>query len=380
MNAFPSLPERDLPEGRRHLLKEHLLNEIRQDAIRQNENRHGEIRHGEIRHGGNRHEGTRPEPRSRAKWLRPAFTGPALAGALTLAVLGGLALAGGDPGEGGLATGGGTGGTVVDPDAPRVEAGAPASAAQLLDRVATVAARQDFGVIRDDQYVYVKTKAAYTAAELCEAPRLEDPALREVWFAVDGTRPGVLRSEGSGARAASLDAPTPGIPSNTYYRHLETLPTDPEKMLDWLHKASEGGKSEDQNTFVLVGDLVRESLVPPKVAAALYRAAGKIDGVTLVPNATDAIGRKGVAVGRVDEESGVRDEWIFDAETYEYLGERGVTTRGTEGVIVQQPGGPEQQCSGMPAGQVTANTAVLERKVVDTAPEVPGRKKTDSNG
>ncbi|SDL22278.1 CU044_5270 family protein [Streptomyces indicus] len=352
MNDFPHLPEREpaagdlsereLPEGRRDLLKEHLLNEIQREE-------------------------RRPEPRR--GWLRPAFAGPALAGTLALAVVGGFALVG--TGEDG--TGGGAG----TPGAPRQEAGgaprqaggAPADAAELLDRVATVAAAKHTGPVRDEQYVYVKTKAAYTVQQLCEPARLESPSLREVWLSVDGTRPGVLRAEREGPGTTSLGTPTPGLPSNTYYRHLETLPTDPAKMLDWLHKASEGGKSEDQNTFVLVGDLVRESLVPPKVAAALYRAAGRIDGVTLVKDATDAIGRKGIAVGRVDEESGVRDELIFDPETYEYLGERGVTTRATDGGTAQQPGQPERQCPGMPAGQVTANTAVLERKVVDSAPE-----------
>ncbi len=341
MNDFPSLPERDLPAGRHQLLKEHLLNEIQQAAAR-------------------------PEPAPvRKKWLRPAFAGPVLAGALALAVVGGVALMGGDDG-------GAKGGTEAGGPQPQ---GAPQTAAQLLDRVATVASQQDALEIRDDQYAYVKTKAAYGESMICDALKLGPVKTREAWISVDGGRSGVIRTDGGPAETTGV--PTPGIASNTYYRHLESLPTDPAKMLDWLHKASEGGKSEDQNTFVLVGDLVRESLVPPKVAAALYRAAAKIPGVELVPNATDAIGRKGIAVGRVDEQGGGRNEWIFDAKTYEYLGERGVLTRDSEGGTATDKNGKEMKCATTPAGTVTANTAVLERSVVDSAPEAhaPGADK-----
>jgi hypothetical protein len=345
MNDFPSLPERDLPEGRRRLLKEHLLNELSQ-------------------------EDTATAPTSaaaRKRWLRPAFAGPALAGVLSLAVVGGLALAGTDGSEGTRPAPGP--GTVAGPKTGSGSgAGAmPADAVQLLERVATVAdAKPLADTIRDDQYVYIKSKISYIEESGCTAPELQPPSEREIWFSVDGTREGALR--GGSGRATPIEAPTPGIASNTYYRHLETLPTDPDKMLDWLHKASDGGKSEAQNTFVLVGDLIRESLVPPKVSAALYRAAARIPGVTLVPDATDATGRQGIAVGRVDEQSGLRDEWVFDKKTYEYLGERGVATRATKGALISDKSGVTKQCPGMPAGQVTSSTAVLERKVVDAVP------------
>lgn len=352
MNDFPSLPERELPEGRRRLLKEHLLNELRQEDPAS--------------------APASANVASRKRWLRPAFAGPALAGILSLAVVGGLALAGtggGEPSKPGpvpgplagpkTGPGGGAGG---------VTEAAPADAGQLLERVALVAeAKPLTRTIRDDQYVYVKSWVSYTEEIGCTAPKLQPPSRREIWFAVDGTRTGALRD--SGGKAISLEAPTPGFPSNTYYRHLETLPTAPDKMLDWLNKSSEGGKSDAQNSFVLVGDLVRESLVPPKVGAALYRAVARIPGVTLIPNATDAKGRQGIGVGRVDEESGLRDEWVFDKKTYEFLGERGVATKATGGGTMTDKNGVTKQCPGTPGGQVTGATAVLERKVVDTAPE-----------
>ncbi|MEU9050072.1 hypothetical protein AB0D37_06650 [Streptomyces sp. NPDC048384] len=47
-------------------------------------------------------------------------------------------------------------------------------------------------------------------------------------------------------------------------------------------------------------------------------------------------------------DSPTRDEWIFDARTFEFLGERSVAT-----------------------GRVTGNTAILERAVVDRAGQRP---------
>jgi len=80
------------------------------------------------------------------------------------------------------------------------------------------------------------------------------------------------------------------------------------------------GPSADQEAFVTIGDLLRDKIVPPKAGAALYRAAALIPGVTLVPHATDAIGRHGVAVAQTAE--GIRTELIFSKKTLRLIGER----------------------------------------------------------
>lgn len=117
-------------------------------------------------------------------------------------------------------------------------------------------------------------------------------------------------------------------------------------------KVDEEGGSErpdkDYAAFVLFGDLIRESLMPPKVSAALYRAAAKIPGVEVARNVKDSVGREGIAITR-QQSGGVREEQIFDAKTYTYLGEREV-------------GGN---------GKVTGMSAVLERAVVDKAGRRP---------
>jgi len=102
---------------------------------------------------------------------------------------------------------------------------------------------------------------------------------------------------------------------------LQTLPTDPQALLAMIYRVEQGhGPSADQEAFVTIGDLLRDKIVPPKVSAALYRAAALIPGVTLVPGATDAIGRHGVAVAQTAER--IRTELIFNKTSLKLIGER----------------------------------------------------------
>src|SRR5262249_23267031 len=114
------------------------------------------------------------------------------------------------------------------------------------------------------------------------------------------------------------------------YRLLQTLPTNPHTLLALIYRVERGhGPGPNQEAFVTIGDLLRDTIAPPKVAAPLYRAAALIPGVPLISHATDAIGRPGVAVGRVGPgvDGGVRDELIFSRATWQLLGERTVIAR-----------------------------------------------------
>lgn len=106
--------------------------------------------------------------------------------------------------------------------------------------------------------------------------------------------------------------------------------------------------------------MLREMLVPPKLAAALFRVAATIPGATLVSHATNAVGRTGVAVSR----SGM--ELIFDPQTYQLIGEGGVLTKATPGVG--------------PAGTVIASTAQLKEAVADRLPRIPPSQVDKSGG
>ncbi|GCB47008.1 CU044_5270 family protein [Streptomyces sp. NL15-2K] len=300
---LPELPERDLPPGRHRLLKEHLMTEIRQESS---------------------------IVPVRRRFLRTALIAGAVAAVTAVAV------------------------TLTVPSEP-AERAATKEAVKLLEDIALAAEHTQVPAdIRDDQFVYIKSKGGWTS-QTNDGPAKLDPIYqREVWLSIDG-REGMMHAPYQRSYNEPLEAQTPGIPSNTNYRHLQTLPTDPDKMFKWLNSVSEGSNSKDEANFVLVGDLARESLMPPAQAAALYRAAAKISGVFVIDDAVDAAGRHGVAVARIDD--GERTELIFDKTTKEFLGEREVAV--------------EDRANGFKKGEVTGRFAILERTVVDKKGERP---------
>ncbi|WP_409470402.1 CU044_5270 family protein [Streptomyces sp. HC307] len=309
------LPERDLPPGRHRLLKEHLMTEIRRETE------------------------TETGQRARTRWLRPAFAAAAVttAAAATFVVL--------------PSSGGGAG---AQPPSKATVA--------VLEDIALAAedAGGAYGEIRDDQFVYVDSKVSYAQYE--EGKKTKIPPLHrlEQWTSVDGARKGLIREDGRGQWTTDPD-PAPGRPGydvSTNYRHLSTLPTDPDEMYDWLAEVApeHSGQETYQAMFVLVGDLIRDAIVPPEQGAALFRAVARIPGVKVVENVVDAAGRRGVAITRDDPDNPTRDEWIFDAKAYEFLGERSVAT---------------EDYADIKKGQVTSNTAILDRAVVDRAGQRP---------
>ena len=95
-------------------------------------------------------------------------------------------------------------------------------------------------------------------------------------------------------------------------------------------------------------------LVPPKLAAALFRVAATIPGAWGVPHATDAAGRTGIAVARYQRNFKADVELIFDPRSYQLLGERQVLARPVKGQG--------------PAGTVVESTAQLRVQVTSHLP------------
>src|SRR5258708_7058248 len=98
-----------------------------------------------------------------------------------------------------------------------------------------------------------------------------------------------------------------------------------------------------------MGAVLREAIAPPRVSAGRYGAAALIPGVAVVANATDAIGRHGVAVAMTSQ--GVRSEWVFSKQTLRFLGERDIN---------------------LTNGSTTGEAAVLQRAFVNHAGQIPG--------
>src|SRR4029077_11565656 len=73
-----------------------------------------------------------------------------------------------------------------------------------------------------------------------------------------------------------------------------------------------------------IGDMIRETIMPPALAAALYRLGGRLPGARLVPHATNAFGRAGIGIMWTSKTAKqvYKNEWIFDRTSLQFIGER----------------------------------------------------------
>ncbi|MFF8512864.1 CU044_5270 family protein [Streptomyces sp. NPDC015492] len=320
---LPAPAERDFPAGRRHQREDHLMTSWQK---MNSTSTHGRTR------------------RSRRLTLIAVPTAMgALAAAYGMGVLPGLGQA---PEH-----------TPAPPAIAQAGTGSTGGAVQLLDRIATVAAAKPAPTVRDDQYTYVESLTA-SLVTIADGPNprsfLEKPHMRQIWYSADGSRPGRLDQKGESdelppAGSGYLNGPT--------YRYLESLPTDPDALLRKIYADTQGaGPSPDEEAFITIGDALREQVAPPQVSAALYKAAAKIPGVSVVPDAVDAAGRQGIGVAFL-RSSGERTEWIFNKKTLDFLGERSVMAKDTDWAK---------------KGQVTSSAAVLRSGIVDKPGQHPG--------
>ncbi len=306
---LPAPAERDLPAGRQRALKEHLMTELRPV--------------------GSPPAG-RPAPRRRRK---PAIIIAAAGAAAVAAAATALTLL------------------------PANTSGASPAAARLLAKIATAAARQPGPQVRDSQFWYIKSWVAY---QVCNGGSqtskcvMEKPHERQIWQSVSNQCvTGLLREDGQDTPLVFstnyFHCPYRGGVNDPTYRLLQSLPTNPPALLSLIEREMQGQLPRPEEAFTTIGDLLREAIAPPRVSAALYRAAALIPGVTAVTHATDAIGRHGVAVAMTHQ--GVQSEWIFSKHTLQYLGERDINIAN---------------------GTTIGEAAVLQRAFVNHAGQVPG--------
>ena len=309
---LPAPAERELPAGRQHTLKEHLISELRLAATPA--------------------AGRPATRRGRTAVILIAAGAAALAAALVVALL------------------------------PATTPGASPAAARLLAKIATAAARQPAPPVRNSQFWYIKT---WGASMGCNAATgtcvLDKPHERRIWQSVsDLCVTGLLREDGQDIPLAYTgnrqDCPDRGGVNDPTYRFLQSLPTDPHALLRLIERQMSGQQPPPQEAFITIGDLLGAAIAPPRVSAALYRAAALIPGVTVIADATDAIGRHGVAVAMTVE--GVRNEWIFSKQTFRYLGARGIYTAKPRDLNIT-------------IGSTAYLAAVLQRAIVNHAGQIP---------
>ena len=311
---LPAPAERELPAGRQHTLKEHLISELRLAASP---------------------AVGRPATRRRMPVIALAATGAAaLAAVIVLAFL------------------------------PATTPGASPAAVRLLAKIATAATGQPAPQVRNSQFWYIKSWVAYQGCKQVLGNNgvlgkpydcvMEKPHERQIWQSVSNLCvTGLLREHGQNIPLAyngnRQQCPDRGGVNDPTYRFLQSLPTDPHALLSLIERRMSGQQPPPEEAFITIGDLLREAIAPPRVSAALYRAAALIPGVTVVADATDAIGRHGVAVAMTIE--GARNEWIFSKQTLRYLGEHDIN---------------------IAHGSTIGEAAVLQRAFVNRAGQIPG--------
>jgi hypothetical protein len=251
----------------------------------------------------------------------------------------------------------------------------PATAAEALHDVASVAAATDAPVPRDDQYFYVRSDATWESDAISSGTQTItlEHHVRQIWLSVD--RPGRLVDRIDSVRPLTATglgpATVPGAavaggamamaPIHHYFIGDERLsragllafPTDPATIYERLSsRVGDRGNSNAGEVFTEIGDALRESPAPPALRAGLYGALALVPGIELVGPTNDAVGRPGLAVALT--ESGTRRELLFDPKTSELLAEREVLVD------------PAAAHIDAPAGTVTSYAVYLTRAVTDT--------------
>ncbi|MGH3429698.1 MAG: CU044_5270 family protein, partial [Mycobacteriales bacterium] len=287
-----------LSADRQHLLKEQFMEQIHRAPARQS---------------------SVPTPRRR-RGRQLAWVGvPGALVALTVAAVAALSVHGdGGSGPSPLTN-------VMQPHA------AVSSAGPNLQRFAATTENLPVPQIRDGQFTFVESVGVESTGP-GDSPdnkhkkyTYRADSKRQVWLPVGGIRPGhngLLKQGGSSTVLSGTDGDT-----FLSYRDLEKLPTDPDTLLTELRNDVDkkfdfpGGKfgpQADKEIFMHIESIISDTVTPPKVKAALYRATAKIPGVVEVNDAVDGLGRHGIGIAF--DEGGERNLWIFDKKTATYLG------------------------------------------------------------
>ncbi|WP_405567737.1 CU044_5270 family protein [Streptomyces phaeochromogenes] len=349
-----TIPEKDLPPGRHRVLREHLMREVASNET--------------------------PLPVRPPLWRRPAFVAPAVAGALSVAVVLGVTVTRD-------ATGPSAGPGTASSDRAH-DTMSRQSPVEVLERIARTAEKGRLSRVRDDQFVYSELESYHWKME--PGLRLPDGCLmteeghpygvEQSWKSVDGQSEGLRRehADGKGSGGDSdyvenaIARQLPGKTMPEYFRQVEELPTDPEGMYRWLYglepgERASGKRAADVGAYEKAATLLTSQLLPPKTAAALYRAAARIPGLFVVNDARDAAGRKGVAVAMkgaslswTPDRVGARSELIFDEKTDKFLGESTVRISG-----------PKNECDVLDKGDMVESVAIVDRGIVDETGRLP---------
>jgi hypothetical protein len=193
--------------------------------------------------------------------------------------------------------------------------------AQVLDLAAGTAAKAADVLPDPGQFLYTRTVGR------------DGRILTERWFSIDGTRDGlgfnvqggeIDRFAFPGCRDGRyVSGPDQGGPCEADPAYLPDLPEEAESMARYLNlsNAHQDDAPAENKTNSIAKDmwtLGSSRYLRPAQRAALFQAAARIPGITVVDDAVDAAGRTGTGVTWTFGKYSAM--WVFDPKTYAYLG------------------------------------------------------------
>jgi hypothetical protein len=231
----------------------------------------------------------------------------------------------------------------------------PASAAQVLHHVASVAASRT--VAGSGDVAYTKEEEFLLDVHEKDGWSVILPATVETWVAPDGSGrqrevPGTPTFPSAADKAAWEASGSPELGHNGVFDRafdpgffprpdLSSYPTDVEALKARIQReaAQVGGVPLNVEMFTKVGDLLRSPDASPALRSALYQVAAGIPGVELVGGVTDQVGRKGTEVAIVSDYAGylARYSLIFDPSTSALLEHRETYLEPRPGVLASPP-------------------------------------------
>ncbi|WP_329519680.1 CU044_5270 family protein [Spirillospora sp. NBC_01491] len=277
-------------------------------------------------------EGGKARPARRFRLRRPAVRLAAV-GVLAAAVAVGVTV---------VQTGGTDGHGRPRPVLPGIPAGPVANASVALERAALAAEQRPFTPPRPDQWVYLESRVREGSTPNGAVSKdASKSVVTRTWKRADGKLAAHLE-HGKVVTIGTGPQTTP--PSD--YASLVALPTDPGALLRRLYTDMGGLGSTAEGryatAYAMLSAVLRETPLPPKTEAAVFRAIKVIPGVTLAAGRADAAGRPAIGLGR-SQEGWLHKELLINPKTYEYLGERAVVvkdheSRGNDGEVALKKG------------------------------------------
>lgn len=219
---------------------------------------------------------------------------------------------------------------------------APSAVASTLDHLRTVAAAAQGPKVGPDQFLYTHSEELDPVGmTVIGSPSLPSSSINTIvrlsvqtWIAADGS--GERRSVATSVRFASDDdrstwqaAGRPDLkwsPGQVLFEKypsgqapwfdVGSLPLDPSRLESTL-RASLLRADEDGPLYQRIGEVLAQGDSSPDLRAALFDVASRINGVQLVGEVTDPLGRAGTAIAL--DWNGERTQLVFNTDTSDLL-------------------------------------------------------------